>query len=84
MSVLDNFQEWKSFLSQKVDQAKNLGMEQNTISDLAYQLGDYLAKDIDPQNEQERLLKELWSVADENEQRTIAGLMVKLVDDGRK
>jgi hypothetical protein len=84
MSVLNNFQEWKNFLAERVDQAKNMGMDQNTISDLAYQLGDYLAKDIDPQNEQERLLKDLWSVADPNEQRVMAGLMVKLVDDGKK
>ncbi|MBH8598294.1 MULTISPECIES: DUF3243 domain-containing protein [unclassified Thermoactinomyces] len=84
MSVLDNFQEWKNFLAERVDQAKGMGMDANTISDLAYQLGDYLAKDIDPQNDQERLLKDLWSVADENEQRVMAGLMVKLVDDGKK
>ncbi|MBA4542254.1 DUF3243 domain-containing protein [Thermoactinomyces daqus] len=84
MSVLDNFQEWKNFLAERVDQAKGMGMNANTISDLAYQLGDYLAKDIDPQNDQERLLKDLWSVADENEQRVMAGLMVKLVDDGKK
>ncbi|MGA9173537.1 MAG: DUF3243 domain-containing protein [Thermoactinomyces sp.] len=84
MSVLNNFQEWKNFLAERVDQAKNMGMDQNTISDLAYHLGDYLSKDIDPQNEQERLLKDLWSVADPNEQRVMAGLMVKLVDDGKK
>ncbi|RAL26371.1 DUF3243 domain-containing protein [Thermoflavimicrobium daqui] len=84
MSVLENFQEWKNFLSERVNQAQGLGMDQNTISDLAYQLGDYLAKDVDPKNEQERLLQELWSVASEEEQKTIAGLMVKMVNDGKK
>jgi len=84
MSVLDNFQDWKNFLASRVDQAEKMGMDHETISDLAYQLGDYLAKDINPQNVQEKLLKDLWDVANEEEQRMMAGLMVKLVDDGRK
>ncbi|MBA4494403.1 DUF3243 domain-containing protein [Paenactinomyces guangxiensis] len=84
MSVLDNFQEWKEFLSSRIQQAEGLGMNRERINDLAYQLGDYLAHDIDPQNVQERLLKDLWSVASEEEQRMLAGLMVKLVDDGNR
>lgn len=80
MSVLQNFDEWKKFLQDRLKQASNLGMDKATIHDLAYEIGDYLAKDIDPKNEQERLLKELWDVADENEQRVMADLMVKLVD----
>lgn len=84
MSVLDNFQDWKEFLHSRVDQAHNLGMNDQDISSLAYELGDYLAKDIDPQNTQERLLKDLWSVADDNEQRMIANLMVKMVNDGKR
>jgi hypothetical protein len=80
MTVLHNFDEWKKFLQTRVDQASNLGMDQSTIHDLAYEIGDYLAKDVDPKNEQERLLKELWDVADENQQRVMAELMVKLVD----
>ncbi|TCS92579.1 DUF3243 domain-containing protein [Hazenella coriacea] len=80
MSVLDNFQEWKEFLAHRLQQAESLGMDRQSINDLAFQLGDYLAKDIDPQNVQERLLKDLWDVADQNEQQTMAGLMVKLVE----
>lgn len=84
MSVLDNFQEWKNFLSERVNQAESLGMDQESIQDLAYQLGDYLARDIDPKNTQERLLKDLWDVASEEEQRMMAGLMVKLVDNEQR
>ncbi|WP_028775819.1 DUF3243 domain-containing protein [Shimazuella kribbensis] len=80
MSVLQNFDEWKKFLQGRVEQASNLGMDNESIHDLAYEIGDYLAKDVDPKNEQERLLKELWDVADENQQRVMADLMVKLVD----
>ncbi|MBN2909402.1 DUF3243 domain-containing protein [Polycladomyces sp. WAk] len=84
MSILSDFQEWKNFLSQRVNQAESMGMNQETINELAYQIGDYLAQGVDPENQQERLLKDLWSVADEEEQRTLAGLMVKMVNDGEK
>lgn len=83
MSVLDNFQEWKNFLSERVNQAQSLGMDNQSINDIAYELGDYLAKDINPQNEQELLLRDLWNVAGPEEQKTIAELMVKLVSDGK-
>ncbi|PTM58926.1 DUF3243 domain-containing protein [Desmospora activa] len=84
MSVLNNFQEWKNFLNQRVEQGEAFGMDKEAITDVAYQIGDYLAKDVDPKNEQERLLKELWDCADEEEQRTIAGLMVRLVQGGEQ
>jgi predicted metal-binding transcription factor (methanogenesis marker protein 9) len=56
-------------------------LSQETISNLAYQIGDYLANHVDPKNEQERVLSDLWSVADEEEQRAIANMMVKLVQE---
>jgi len=84
VSILSDFQEWKNFLSQRVNQAESIGMNQETINELAYQIGDYLAQGVDPENQQERLLKDLWSVANEEEQRTLAGLMVKMVNDGEK
>jgi hypothetical protein len=84
VSILSDFQEWKNFLSQRVNQAEGMGMNQETINELAYQIGDYLAQGVNPENQQEKLLKDLWSVANEEEQRTIAGLIVKMVNDGKK
>ncbi len=79
MSVLDNWNQWKDFLGERLDQAQQEGMDQNVISDVAYQVGEYLAQEVEPKNEQERVLKELWSVASEEEQHAIANMMVKLV-----
>ena len=56
-------------------------MSQSAINDLAYQVGDYLAKQVDPKNEQERVLSDLWSVATPEEQQAIANIMVKLVQN---
>lgn len=80
MSVLDNFEQWKDFLGDRLDHAQNEGMNQGTINDLAYQLGDYLAKQVEPKNAQEKVLSDLWNAASPEEQKSIASVMVKLVD----
>jgi hypothetical protein len=81
MSVLDNFEQWKSFLADRLHQAQDQGMSQQVISDLAYQIGDYLAKQVDPKNPEERVLADLWGAANEQEQHAIANVMVKLVQN---
>ncbi|MFB4162730.1 DUF3243 domain-containing protein [Alteribacillus sp. JSM 102045] len=79
MSVLDNWDQWKQFLDGRLDQAKQDGMAENVVSDIAYEVGEYLANNVDPKNEQERVLSDMWKVADEQEQHAIANMMVKLV-----
>ncbi|MBO7746588.1 MULTISPECIES: DUF3243 domain-containing protein [Paenibacillus] len=78
-TVLSNFGTWKEFLSDRVEQAKSMGLNEDTISNLAYEIGSFLDEKVDPKNEEQRTLKQLWDVGDESERKTIAGLMVKLV-----
>jgi uncharacterized protein with von Willebrand factor type A (vWA) domain len=63
-----------------VDQAKKAGMSEETISKLAFQIGEFLEEKVDPKNGEQRLLKELWDAGNEEEKKTIARLMVKYVD----
>lgn len=81
MSVLENWEQWKNFLGDRLDQAQRQGMSDEIINQMAHQVGDYLAKQVDPKNEQERVLSDLWSVASEEEQQSIARVMVKLVEN---
>ncbi|MGG1551205.1 MULTISPECIES: DUF3243 domain-containing protein [Paenibacillus] len=81
-TVLKVFDKWKEFLAERVSQAGHAGMSEETIAKLAFQIGEFLSNKVDPENEQERLLKELWDAGDEQEKQTIARLMVKLVDKG--
>ena len=81
MSVLDNWGQWKDFLGERLNQAQEQGMNQNIISDIAFQVGDYLAKNVDAKNDQEKVLADLWSVASPEEQHAIANMMVKLVQN---
>ena len=79
MSVLDNFDTWKDFLSGKLQQAEEQGMSQQTISNVAYEVGNYLSKSVEAENNEEAVLRELWNAGSEEEQQAIANIMVKLV-----
>lgn len=81
MSVLDNWDQWKDFLGDRMQQAQQEGMNQEVVTDVAYQVGEYLSKQVEPKNDQERVLSDLWNVASEEEQHAIANMMVKLVNN---
>ncbi|NDI33324.1 DUF3243 domain-containing protein [Chengkuizengella sediminis] len=80
-TVLETFDKWKHFLSDRVEQAKKAGMSEDTISKLAFQIGEFLDDKVDPKNSEERLLKELWDVGNDEERKTMAKMMVKLVEN---
>lgn len=79
MSVLDNFDSWKGFLSDKLQQAQQQGMSEKTIQSVAQEVGDYLSQSVEAKNEEEAVLRELWNAANEEEQQALANTMVKLV-----
>ncbi len=79
-TVLSTYDKWKQFLGERVTQARSAGMNDATIQKLAVEIGQFLAEKVDPKNDEERVLKELWAVSDENERKVIAGVMMKLVD----
>ncbi|MCM3272040.1 DUF3243 domain-containing protein [Paenibacillus elgii] len=77
-TMLKVFDRWKEFLGERVEQAERVGMTEETISQLAFQIGEFLSDKIDPENKEERVLKDLWDVCDEEERKVLAGAMVKL------
>ncbi|GIN57766.1 hypothetical protein J8TS2_20850 [Lederbergia ruris] len=81
MSILNNWDQWKNFLGDQLDDAQDQGMSGKVINKMAHHVGDYLANHVDPKNEQQRVLSDLWSVASEEEQEAIASVMVKLVEN---
>ena len=73
-----NWDDWKKYLGHMVEFAEELGMSHDRIKGMAAQAGDLLAQHVPPANPEQKVLKELWDVADEHEQETLAGLMTKL------
>jgi Protein of unknown function (DUF3243) len=80
MSVLENFGRWKEFLGEHVDKAQALGFSDEQIANVAAKMGEFLSDKVDPKNDQERLLKQLWDAGSEEERHTLACMMVKMSD----
>lgn len=81
MSILDNWDQWKNFLGERLHTAESEGLSSGVISELAFEIGDYLANNVTPKNDQEKILAEIWSVASEEEKHAIANVMVKMVNN---
>lgn len=71
---------WKNMLGRIVNVAESVGVSGNLVNDTAYRVGDFFANNFDAGNREQRLLKELWDEADEEQKRVLATLMVRLVD----
>ncbi|MCL6449080.1 MAG: DUF3243 domain-containing protein [Armatimonadetes bacterium] len=74
-----DWEAWKRFLGQTVEFAGELGISRDRIVAFARQAGDLLAENVPPATPEQKTLKELWAVADENEKQALANLMTKLV-----
>lgn len=80
MEIDMNWHDWKKTLGRAVNSAEFLGMSDENINKTAYRLGDFLSANIDPGNRENRLLKELWDAGSEDEQRSLASMVAKMVD----
>lgn len=78
------WQEWKNTLATAVNIGNFVGMNENTIEGLAYRIGNFLAARVDPANREQRVLKELWDAANENQRRVLAQVITQMVSDGQK
>lgn len=77
--ILQSYDEFLSYLGDQVGKGEKLGMNEDQLAKSAKKLGDYLAKNEDPRNREEKVLKEMWSVAEnEDEKKTVSRLLVRL------
>ncbi|MTI67713.1 MAG: DUF3243 domain-containing protein [Firmicutes bacterium] len=81
LKTLENWDKWKKSLGKAVDIGETIGMSDETINTIAERGGTFLANNVDAKNDEERLLKELWDAADENDRRVLSKLIVKITDN---
>ncbi|HLS89446.1 MAG TPA: DUF3243 domain-containing protein [Sphingobacteriaceae bacterium] len=80
MPVTNTFDQFTNELADRLQAAKKMGMSTTDISRRAADIGDWLSQQVEVKSPEQRVLKELWSVADEREQQAIASTMVKMVE----
>lgn len=80
MRLMDDWGKWRETLGKAADLGESVGMSDRTITNMAERVGTFLSNHIDPHNDEERLLKELWDAADERDREVLAKLVVKIAD----
>lgn len=80
---MQDWSEWRQTLAQAIDVGRTMGMSDRDIAAKAEAIGDFLANNVDPQNPEQRILKELWEVADERQQQQLAKLIIDMVSKGQ-
>lgn len=80
MAILKDWHDWKETLGTAVNLGETVGMSNNTITNIAEKVGTYLSNNVDPRNDEERLLKQMWDAASEEERKTLANVIVKIAD----
>ncbi len=76
---ITSFDQWLDTLSTALAQGKAAGLSGEQITNSAVMLGDYLAKNINPDVPENKLLKSLWETGNQEEKQALANMMVKLV-----
>lgn len=79
LDVLHDWDKWKTALSKAINIGENMGMSDQTIDTIAYNIGSFLSAIVDPENREERLLHELWKVGSKEDRKILAKLIVKLI-----
>ncbi|TMW70132.1 DUF3243 domain-containing protein [Alteribacter natronophilus] len=77
--ILQSFNEFENYLGDKVKKGEKLGLGEEQLAKGAERVAEYLKNHEDPRNSEEKLLQEMWKVADDDEKHQMAHVLVKLV-----
>lgn len=82
--TLGEWDKWKGTLAKAVNLGEAVGMSEKTVDNIAYKVGSFLSSSVDPENREERLLQELWRAGDDADRKTLAKVIVKMVETDDK
>ncbi|MBE0479636.1 MAG: DUF3243 domain-containing protein [Dehalococcoidia bacterium] len=80
MDFMKDWDTWRKTLKDSIEEGRKYGMSDDTIKRLSVAVGDYLALKVCPATKEEELLRDLWSVATQDERKVLATLIFKMVD----
>ncbi|WP_022794350.1 DUF3243 domain-containing protein [Marinococcus halotolerans] len=79
--ILNSFQRFQDYLKNKIHKGEKVGLDEEQLAKGAERVADYLNKHQEPENPEEKLLQEMWDVADKDEQRHLARILVRLAKE---
>lgn len=81
MAWSETFKQMLERLHDRVREARQMGMGEEEIATVVAAVGDWLARDAEPRTHEQRLLKELWEVCDEDEKQVLAKALVRVAEE---
>ena len=79
VDVINDWDKWKKTLYNMVYMGETVGLSEDTITNLGSKIGEFLSANVDPENREQRLLKELFEAANKKEQETLARVIIKMI-----
>ncbi|GAB3065090.1 DUF3243 family protein [Salinicoccus sesuvii] len=77
--ILESYNKFIDYLGDQVHKGEKVGMNEDQLAKAAKKVADYLAKNEEPRNREEQVLKELWKSAENNDEKdTIAKALVRM------
>lgn len=80
INVINDWEKWKKTLYNAVSVGETVGLSEDTITNIGSKVGEFLASNVDPENPEQRLLKELFEVSNKSEQETLTNVIIKMVE----
>lgn len=80
MEIPLSWEGWKNTLGTAINVAETVGVNEETVKNAAYRLGNFLADKIDPSSRENLLLKELWDAGTEDERIALTSMLVKMLN----
>lgn len=77
--LIEDFDKWKKTLYNIISMGEKVGLSEDTITNLGSKIGEFLASNVDPENREQRLLKEFFEVANEKEKEILTSLIIKMI-----
>ena len=78
-AILENFNSFKSYLNDQLAKGKRLGLSDEVLAKGAQFVAEHLSKKEEPRNREQKLLQELWNVADDDQKKHLSLLLVRMV-----
>lgn len=79
-----DWDKWKKTLGKAINIGHKVGLKDETLINIGSKLGDFLDWNIEPENREQRVIKEMWDIADEEEQKTLTKLLIRMVTKEEK
>ncbi|WP_018924570.1 DUF3243 family protein [Salsuginibacillus kocurii] len=79
--ILQSYNQFQDYLKSKIEKGEALGLNEHQIAKGAERVAEYLKRHEEPRNTEEKLLQEMWKVADEDEKHAMGHILVKLAKE---